>query len=93
LGENLRFLGGLIYGLSKRKALETGFSIINRGEFSIVMSKFSPVSMVPFIGIYVLSMSFIGILTAQFAPKLSNLIIPKKKKKKKRKVVDEAVVD
>ncbi len=87
------FLGGLIYGLSKRKALETGFSIINRGEFSIVMSKFSPVYMIPFIGIYVLSMSFIGILTAQFAPKLSNLIIPKKKKKKKRKVIDEAVID
>ncbi|WP_457635222.1 cation:proton antiporter [Persephonella sp.] len=87
------FLGGLIYGLSKRKALETGLSIINRGEFSIVMSKFSPVNMIPFIGIYVLSMSFIGILTAQFAPKLSNLIIPKKKKKKKRKVIDEAVID
>ncbi|WP_293446213.1 cation:proton antiporter [Persephonella sp.] len=87
------FLGGLIYGLSKRKALETGFSIINRGEFSIVMSKFSPVYMIPFIGIYVLSMSFIGILTAQFAPKLSNLIIPKKKKKKKRKVIDEAIID
>ena len=87
------FLGGLIYGLSKRKALETGFSIINRGEFSIVMSKFSPALMVPFIGIYVLSMSFIGILLAQFAPNLSNLIIPKKKKKKKRKVIDEAIID
>ena len=87
------FLGGLIYGLSKRKALETGFSIINRGEFSIVMSKFSPTLMVPLIGIYVLSMSFIGIIFAQFAPKLSNLIIPKKKKKKKRKVIDEAIID
>lgn len=87
------FIGGLIYGLSKRKALETGFSIINRGEFSVVMSKFSPSIMIPFIGIYVFVMSFIGILTAQYAPKLANIIIPKKKKKKKRKIIDEALFD
>ncbi|MBK3331769.1 cation:proton antiporter [Persephonella atlantica] len=87
------FIGGLIYGLSKRKSLETGFSIINRGEFSVVMSKFSPSVMVPFIGVYVFIMAFIGIILAQYAPKLSNLIIPKKKKKKKRKVVDEAVAE
>ncbi|NPA12544.1 MAG: cation:proton antiporter [Aquificae bacterium] len=87
------FIGGLIYGLSKRKALETGFTIINRGEFSVVMSKFSPTYMIPFIGIYVFVMSFIGILFAQYAPQLANLIIPKKKKKKKRKVIDEALLD
>jgi len=87
------FIGGLIYGLSKRKALETGFSIINRGEFSVVMSKFSPSAMVPFIGIYVFVMSFIGIIFAQYAPALANLIIPKKKKKKKRKVIDEAMLE
>jgi CPA2 family monovalent cation:H+ antiporter-2 len=87
------FIGGLIYGLSKRKALETGFSIINRGEFSVVMSKFSPTAMIPFIGIYVFVMSFVGILFAQYAPKLANIIIPKKKKKKKRKVINEAVID
>ncbi len=87
------FIGGLIYGLSKRKALETGFSIVNRGEFSVVMSKFSPSVMIPLIGVYVFIMAFIGILFAQYAPKLSNLIIPKKKKKKKRKIVDEALID
>ncbi|NPA58601.1 MAG: cation:proton antiporter [Aquificae bacterium] len=87
------FIGGLIYGLSKRKAIETGLTIINRGEFSVVMSKFSPPSMVPFIGIYVFVMSFVGIILAQYAPQIANLIIPKKKKKKKRKVIDEALLD
>ncbi|WP_457641090.1 cation:proton antiporter [Persephonella sp.] len=80
------FLGGLIYGLSKRKAVETGFMIINRGEFSVVMSKFAPTQFIPFIGIYVFVMAFIGILFAQYAPRIVNLILPKKKKKKKKKL-------
>ncbi|ACO03133.1 MAG TPA: cation:proton antiporter [Persephonella sp.] len=83
------FLGGLIYGLSKRKAIETGLSIINRGEFSVVMSKFAPTQFIPFIGIYVFIMAFLGIIFAQYAPKIANLIVPKKKKKKKRILKEE----
>ncbi|WP_457622280.1 cation:proton antiporter [Persephonella sp.] len=83
------FLGGLIYGLSKRKAIETGLSIINRGEFSVVMSKFAPTQFIPFIGVYVFIMAFIGILFAQYAPKIANMIVPKKKKKKKRLLKEE----
>jgi len=79
------FFGGLIYGLSKRKSVETGLSIINRGEFSVVMSKFARPEFIPFIGIYVLTMAFIGIIFAQFAPNMANLLIPKKEKKKKKK--------
>ncbi len=79
------YIGGLIYGLSKKKAFETGLSIINRGEFSVVMSKFAHPKFIPFIGIYVLIMAFIGIIFAQFAPQISNIIFPKKKKKKKGK--------
>ncbi len=79
------YIGGLIYGLSKKKAFETGLSIINRGEFSVVMSKFAHPKFIPFIGIYVLIMAFLGIIFAQFAPQISNIIFPKKKKKKKRK--------
>jgi CPA2 family monovalent cation:H+ antiporter-2 len=79
------YIGGLIYGLSKKKAFETGLSIINRGEFSVVMSKFAHPKFIPFIGIYVLIMAFLGIIFAQFAPQISNVIFPKKKKKKKRK--------
>ena len=79
------FIGAFIYGLSKRKAVETGLMIINRGEFSIAMSKFSRPEFLPFIGIYVLIMSFIGILTAQYSPKLAEKVFPKKKKRKKKK--------
>jgi len=81
------FIGALINGLSKRKAIETGLTIINRGEFSIAMSKFASPQLLPFIGIYVLIMAFIGIFSAQFAPKIAQLIIPKKKKKKRKKKV------
>ena len=80
------FLGALIYGLSKRKAVETGLSIINRGEFSIAMSKFAPNTLLLFIGIYVLIMAFIGIITGQYSPKIAEKFIPKRKKKKKKKV-------
>jgi len=78
------FIGGLIYGLSKRKSISTGLSIINRGEFSIAMSKFAPSNMLLFIGVYVLTMAFIGIITAQYAYKIAELILPKKKKKRKK---------
>ncbi len=78
------FIGGLIYGLSKRKSISTGLSIINRGEFSIAMSKFAPPNMLLFIGVYVLTMAFIGIITAQYAYKIAELILPKKKKKRKK---------
>jgi len=78
------FIGGLIYGLSKRSSATAGFSIINRGEFSIVMTKFAPPTFLSFAGIYVFIMSLIGIIFAQYAPKLSRLIFPKKRKKKKK---------
>jgi len=72
----------MIYGLSKKASMVTGLSIINRGEFSIVMSKYAQPSLIPVIGMYVLTMAILGIITAQFAPWISKKILPKKKKKK-----------
>ena len=68
------YLGGKIYGLSKRASITAGFSIINRGEFSIVISKLSPTAYLSFFGVYIFFMALIGILFAQYAPKLSKLI-------------------
>ncbi len=79
------YIGGRIAGLPKRAALITGFTIINRGEFSIVMGKFAKPEYIPFIGVYILIMSFIGILLAQYAPNISKKIIPPKKKKQKKR--------
>ncbi len=76
------FIGGMVYGLSKKASIVTGLSIINRGEFSIVMSKYAHPSLIPLIGMYVLTMAVIGIITAQFAPWISKKLVPKKKKKK-----------
>ncbi len=75
------FLGGLLNGFSKRLSISIGLSIINRGEFSIVMARFATPEIMPLVGIYVLIMAFIGIITAQLAPAISKFIIPKKRKK------------
>lgn len=74
------YIGGLIYGLSKRSSIVAGLSIVNRGEFSIVISKLSPANFTSFYGIYVFIMAFIGILLAQYSVKISKLIIKPKKK-------------
>lgn len=73
------YIGGIMYGLSKKASLNAGFSIINRGEFSIVMAKFGTSEILPFVGIYTLVLSIIGIFTAQYANKLAKLIIKPKK--------------
>ncbi len=77
------YIGGVMYGLSKRASLTTGLSIINRGEFSIVMSSFASVALLPFIGIYVLIMAIIGIIAIQYAPEISKKVfkLPQPKKK------------
>ncbi len=79
------YIGGRLAGLPKRASLITGFTIINRGEFSVVMGKFAKPEYIPFIGIYILIMSFIGIILAQYAPDIAKKIIPPKKKKPKKK--------
>lgn len=73
------YIGGLYYGLSKRAAMTAGFSIINRGEFSIVISKLIPAGQNALFGGYILIMAIIGILFAQFAPKISKFIVKPKK--------------
>ncbi|NPA51749.1 MAG: cation:proton antiporter [Aquificae bacterium] len=79
------YIGGRLAGLPKRAALITGFSIINRGEFSVVMGKFAKSEYIPFIGVYILIMSFIGIIFAQYAPHIAKKIVPPKKTKTKKR--------
>lgn len=73
------FIGGQVYGLSKKASLVAGLSIVNRGEFSIVISKLSPSSYAPLFGIYTLLMAFIGTFTIQYAPKIAKLVFKPKK--------------
>lgn len=73
------YIGGMYYGLSKRASMTAGFSIINRGEFSIVISKISPQSYVPIFGSYILLMAIVGIMFAQYAPKISKFFVKQKK--------------
>ncbi len=74
------YIGGLIYGLSKRSSIVAGLSIVNRGEFSIVMAKLSPANFASFYGIYIFIIALIGIILAQYSVKISKLIIKPKKK-------------
>ncbi|MEZ0324001.1 MAG: cation:proton antiporter [Hydrogenothermaceae bacterium] len=73
------YIGGMFYGLSKRGSMIAGFSIISRGEFSIVISKLSPTNFLPFFGVYILIMAIIGILFAQYAPRISKFFVKPKK--------------
>ncbi|MCX7760738.1 MAG: cation:proton antiporter [Hydrogenothermaceae bacterium] len=73
------YIGGKFYGLSKRASMTAGFSIINRGEFSIVISKLSPANFSPFFGVYILIMAITGILFAQYAPKISKFLVKPQK--------------
>ena len=73
------FIGGRIYGLSKRASLVAGLSIVSRGEFSIVISRLSPPSYLSLFGIYTLLMAFIGTFMIQYAPKLAKFVFKPKK--------------
>ena len=73
------FIGGRIYGLSKRASLVAGLSIVSRGEFSIVISRLSPPSYLSLFGIYTLLMAFIGTFMIQYAPMLAKFVFKPKK--------------
>jgi CPA2 family monovalent cation:H+ antiporter-2 len=82
------YIGGRFYGLSNRASLIAGLSIVSRGEFSIVISKFAPSTYVPLFGIYTFTMAFIGTFFIQYAPKLAKLVFKPKTKKGGKKVYE-----
>ncbi len=80
------YVGGRMYGLSKKVALRAGISFTQRGEFSVIIATMASDTIRLFSGVFILSSAMIGILLFQLAPKITNMIYPKKETGKKYKV-------
>jgi monovalent cation:H+ antiporter-2, CPA2 family len=83
------YIGGRMYGLSKKVALRAGISFTQRGEFSVIIATMATDTIRLFSGVFILSSAMIGILLFQLAPKITNMIYPKKETVKKYKVPGE----
>ncbi|MFA9456363.1 cation:proton antiporter [Halalkalibacter sp. AB-rgal2] len=76
------YFGGQWYGLSKKVALRAGFSLTQRGEFSIIIATLATGMIQAFSSIFILISAMIGILLFQFAPVISKKLMKQKDKKK-----------
>ena len=56
------YIGGQFFGLSPRFALRAGISLVQRGEFSVVIAAVAVPAVRSFSGIYILISAFIGML-------------------------------
>lgn len=80
------FYGGKMYGLSNRVALRAGFSLTQRGEFSIIIASLAPIAYRAFSSIFILVSAMVGIALFQIAPKVAKKIYGTKKMPQKVKV-------
>lgn len=64
-------VGGKAFGLSPRVALRAGFSLLQRGEFSVVIAALAPYPLNLLGGIYVIVSALIGVVSFSWAPALS----------------------
>ncbi|SER76013.1 cation:proton antiporter [Salipaludibacillus aurantiacus] len=75
-------VGGRIYGLSKKVSLRAAFSLVQRGEFSIIIAALASAELMVFSSVIILSTAITGIILFQFAPKISSAFYPNKKPSK-----------
>lgn len=68
------FIGGQVFGLSPRVALRGGLSLVQRGEFSVVIAALAIPEVQSFGGIYILLSAFLGMIFFSKAPEWSKLI-------------------
>jgi CPA2 family monovalent cation:H+ antiporter-2 len=78
--------GGRWFGLSKRVALRAGFSLTQRGEFSIIIASLATGAIKAFSSVFILSSAVIGIVLFQLAPRISKRVYGKKKSSEKVRV-------
>ncbi len=64
-------LGGRFYGLSSRRSLRAGLSMIQRGEFSAIIASLGLHQIRTFSGIYILCTAFLGMVLFNLAPRLA----------------------
>ncbi|MBU8904998.1 cation:proton antiporter [Desertibacillus haloalkaliphilus] len=79
-------VGGRWYGLTKRVALRAGFSLTQRGEFSIIIASLATGSIKVFSSAFILLSAMSGILLFQLAPKIAKKVYGEKSKVQKVKL-------
>lgn len=65
------FWGGRIYGLSFRGSIRAAFSLVPRGEFSVVIAALAEPVLRVFLGIYIVATATIGVFLFRKAPLLA----------------------
>ena len=71
------FFGGRLYGLSYKGAVRAAFSLIPRGEFSVVIAALAAPALRVFLGIYIVVTAIIGVYSFRKAPYLAEKLSPK----------------
>jgi monovalent cation:H+ antiporter-2, CPA2 family len=66
------FIGGRLFGLSKKISFRAGFSFVHRGEFSAIIASLAVPQLRIFSGIYIVATAFIGVFLFQRAPDAAN---------------------
>ncbi|WP_227935188.1 cation:proton antiporter [Alkalihalobacillus deserti] len=66
--------GGKWYGLNKRESFETGFTLVPRGEFSVIIAGLAGGAIQIFAGMYILIAALLGMLLCQLGSKITNRI-------------------
>jgi len=74
-------LGGKAFGLSKRPSYRAGLSLIQRGEFSVIIASIALPQLMAFSSVYIIVSAFVGVIFFQKAPALSKWLSGKHKKK------------
>ncbi|MFO8059693.1 MAG: cation:proton antiporter [Bacillota bacterium] len=67
-------LGGRLYGLSPLAALRSGFSLLQRGEFSVVIAAAAPPPFNLLGGIYVITTALAGVVSFDRAPRVARAL-------------------
>jgi CPA2 family monovalent cation:H+ antiporter-2 len=82
------FIGGRLFGLSKKISFRAGFSFVHRGEFSAIIASLAVPQLRIFSGIYIVVTAFIGVFLFQKAPNAANWYYGKWVKKVKKKPLE-----
>jgi monovalent cation:H+ antiporter-2, CPA2 family len=86
------FIGGLLFGLSRKVSFRAGFSFVQRGEFSAIIASLAIPQLRIFSGIYIVATAFIGVFLFQKAPKAANWYYDRLVKKVKKKPLESVEV-
>ncbi len=72
------YYGGQLFGLTKKVATRAGFSLIQRGEFSIIIASLGGAQLKVFGGVYVLITALIGTYFFSKAPSIAKSVSVKR---------------